>query len=72
MKEFPCQAISIYKWERCNLTLKESPIINVGVRQWTYGLARSKYVRPSKYVRQSAVSLHLVLVEEVLKDRHSR
>ena len=51
MKDFPCQAISIYKWERCNLTLKGSPIINVGVRQWTYGLARSKYVRPSKYVR---------------------
>ena len=51
MKDFPCQAISIYKWERCNLTLKGSPIINVGVRRWTYGLARSKYVRPSKYVR---------------------
>ena len=54
MKDFPCQAISIYKWERCNLTLKGSPIINVGVRQWTYvryDLARSKYVRHSKYVR---------------------
>ena len=51
MKDFPCQGISIYKWERCNLTLKGSPIINVGVRQWTYGLARSKYVRPSKLVR---------------------
>ena len=51
MKDFPCQAISIYKWERCNLTLKSDPIINVGVRQWKYGRPRSKYVRPSKYVR---------------------
>ena len=34
MKDSPYQAIFIYKWERCHLTLKGSPIINVGVRQW--------------------------------------